>query len=224
MRALPIAGVLAMLATVGGGTSSPHQSTPSRGDGGRLLLIRSSQLEQAARAPQNALTQLRADADRALTLKPMSVMDKTIAPPSGDKHDYMSQAPYWWPDPQKSDGKPYIRKDGQRNPEINRLPDHDNLGRLTSAVATLGLAYSLHHKPEYAEHAARLTRTWFLDPATRMHPHLKFGQGIPGINDGRGIGIIETRGLPGPARRHHPDLVGRGMDEGGRGRAAGMDA
>ena len=136
------------------------------------------------------------DAAKALAVKPMSVMDKTITPPSGDKHDYMSQAPYWWPDPAKADGRPYIRKDGQRNPEIDRLPDHDNLGRLNSAVATLGLAYRLSGKPEYAHHAARLTRVWFLDAATRMQPHLKYGQGIPGINDGRGIGIIETRGLP----------------------------
>ena len=77
-------------------------------------------------------------------------MDKTITPPSGDKHDYMSQAPYWWPDPAKADGRPYIRRDGQRNPEINRLTDHDNLGRLTSAVATLGLAYSAERGTEYA--------------------------------------------------------------------------
>jgi hypothetical protein len=158
------------------------------------LLIPASQLGQAA--PAAAVPELLADADRALALAPTSVMDKTIVPPSGDRHDYMSQAPYWWPDPQKPDGKPYIRRDGERNPEINKLPDHDNLGRLTGTVATLGLAYRLRPRPEYAQQAARLTRVWFLDAATRMNPHLKFGQGIPGINDGRGIGIIETRGLP----------------------------
>jgi hypothetical protein len=126
----------------------------------------------------------------------MSVMDKSVVPPSGDKHDYMSQAPYWWPDPAKPDGKPYIRKDGQRNPEINRITDRDNLGRLGDAVATLGLAYACTGREEYAKHAARLVRVWFLEPATRMNPHLQFGQYVPGVNEGRGIGIIETRNLP----------------------------
>jgi Alginate lyase len=167
----------------------------------RLLLITEAQLTGAAQkvatnASLPVAAELFANADRDLHLKPLSVMDKGITPPSGDKHDYMSQAPYWWPDPTKPDGKPYIRRDGERNPEINKLPDHDNLGRLTNAVETLGLAYRLSKKPDYAEHAALLTRVWFLDPTLRMNPHLKFGQGIPGINDGRGIGIIETRGLP----------------------------
>jgi hypothetical protein len=121
-----------------------------------------------------ALRALEADAKKALTLAPASVMDKMVVPPSGDKHDYMSQAPYWWPDPSSPDGRPYVRRDGERNPEINRIPDHDNLGRLTSAVFTLGLAFYYTGREEYSRHAARLVRTWFLDPATRMNPHLRF--------------------------------------------------
>ena len=46
-------------------------------------------------------------------------------PPSGDKHDYMSVGPYWWPDPSKPDGLPYIRRDGEVNPEYHSA-DFDN--------------------------------------------------------------------------------------------------
>jgi len=138
---------------------------------------------------------LRADADKALASPRFSVIDKTATPPSGDKHDYMTQAPYWWPDPAKPNGLPYIRRDGERNPELSKLPDHTAMDRMSAAVNTLALAAYLGGDPRYGAKAAELLRAWFIDPATRMNPSLTYAQFIPGINTGRGIGLIETRGL-----------------------------
>ena len=45
------------------------------------------------------------NAEQALKEGPFSVMDKKRTAPSGDKHDYLSGGPYWWPDPSKPDAK-----------------------------------------------------------------------------------------------------------------------
>jgi hypothetical protein len=168
----------------------------------RVFLLDAARLQEAraqvARqdpAIMPAWSALRADSDKALASPRFSVVDKTATPPSGDKHDYMTQAPYWWPDPAKPNGLPYIRRDGERNPELTKLPDHTAMDRMAAAVNTLALAAYLGGDPRYGAKAAELLRAWFIDPATRMNPSLTYAQFIPGINTGRGIGLIETRGL-----------------------------
>jgi hypothetical protein len=135
-------------------------------------------------------------ADRALEVEPPSVMDKSRIPPSGDKHDYMTIAPYFWPDPAKSNGLPYIRHDGKVNPESREdALDHGRIEVMASTVETLSLAYYFTNNEAYAEHAAKCLRVWFLDPATRMNPHLNYAQAVLGENTGRGTGILEGRNI-----------------------------
>ncbi|MBC7615647.1 MAG: alginate lyase family protein [Pedobacter sp.] len=135
------------------------------------------------------------NADKFLSVNPESVMDKALSPTSKSKHDYMSMAPYWWPDTTKQDGLPYIRKDGVRNPIIKKITDHEFLGNLENRCKFLSLAYYFTSEEKYADKAQQLLNVWFLNPATKMNPNLDYAQAIPGRNDGRGNGIIESRAL-----------------------------
>lgn len=137
-----------------------------------------------------AMAKLRKDADKALKAGPFSVMNKKVTPPSGDRHDYYSQAPYVWPNPKDPNG-PYITRDGEVNPE-RAGGDNVPLDKMASAVTTLTAGYFFLGDERYAAHAASLLKTWFLDPNTKMNPNLNFAQAVPGRSSGRGIGIIDT--------------------------------
>ncbi|MEZ0540074.1 alginate lyase family protein [Fibrella arboris] len=162
---------------------------------GALLQANRTRLQQGDKPLLAAKQALLAMADQALTKPVHSVVEKTKLPPSGNKHDYLSVGPYWWPDSTKPNGLPYIRKDGQINPERYAVQDATYLNGLCDDVQVLALAYYFSADEKYARHAAELLRVWFLNADTRMNANLNYGQAIPGITEGRGIGLIDTRML-----------------------------
>lgn len=161
---------------------------------GEQLANARARLQSGDATLQPALARLRASADSVLGLEPIAVTDKKrLLPPTNDPHDYFSLSPYWWPDSTKPDGLPYIRRDGVTNPESKRDLDQPRVHQLGDRVQRLALAYYFTGEDKYAEAAARQIRTWFLDPATRMNPHLRFAQLVRGNPRERGSGIIDAR-------------------------------
>lgn len=134
-----------------------------------------------------------AGAEKAKDKGPFSVVSKSALPPSGNKHDYMSIGPYWWPNPDTENGLPYIRRDGVVNPEYYTFGDLETLSEFSGVVNSLSQAYFFTGREEFAERAVFLIRTWFIDSETYMNPHLNYGQSVPGIAEGRQFGIIDTR-------------------------------
>ncbi len=128
-------------------------------------------------------------ADQALNEGPFSVTHKNFTPPSGDTHDYVSLSRYKWPNPHTSDGLPYVKRDGESNPELEQY-DRKPLGELCDCVSNLALAYYFTNENKYAVHAVTLLRTWFLDLDTRMNPNFNHGSVVPGIHYGSKGGTI----------------------------------
>jgi hypothetical protein len=69
------------------------------------------------------------------------------------------------------------------------------MARMQSNVHALALAYFFTGDQAYATRASLLLHVWFLDAATRMNPDLRYAQAILGVNDGRGIGVLDARGF-----------------------------
>ncbi len=116
-------------------------------------------------------------ANGKLNKGPYSVVYTPLVAPSGDPHDYVSYGAYWWPNPDTEDGLPWIRRDGHINPDNG--VDFAQLCDMGRSSELLSLAYFFTEDEKYAEKAADLIRTWFIDPETRMNPRNEYAQIVP---------------------------------------------
>jgi hypothetical protein len=137
-------------------------------------------------------------ADRYLEEEPETVTAYRCERSMGGIHDFYSEGDYWWPDPEDPDG-PYIRRDGQTNPD-NFVAHRKSMRNMSIRVPALVAAYKITGDAKYAEHAIRHLKAWFVDEETMMNPSLLYAQAIKGRVTGRGIGIIDTLHLTEVAR------------------------
>lgn len=135
----------------------------------------------------------------SMHMEPLTVApnNKIRIAPSKDPRDYITLSPYWWPDLSKVDGVPYIRKDGNRNPEVYEYMERVNSTIFAENVQLLAVAYYFSEEEKYAEKAAEMLRAWFLDPITGMNPNMTYSQYVPGMERIRGTGIIDARRIIG---------------------------
>ena len=111
----------------------------------------------------DAVRRLRAEAEKQMKEGPWSVTTDRPQNIEIDPHDYYSEA--------------------SANPD-RFLANKTALDAMSNAVFALGTGAFFLDDPRYAKRAARVVRTWFLDPKTRMSPDLEYARG-EGVIDGR---------------------------------------
>ncbi len=127
----------------------------------------------------------------ALQQEPVTITRFHAKNSDGGPNDFYSNADYWWPNPNHTNGLPSIERDGQTNPN-NFNAHRQAIRQLGDAVAALGAAYKITGDDRFAKKADELLRVFFLDEKTRMNPSLQFAQAVPGIARGRSYGIIDS--------------------------------
>lgn len=188
-----------------GDSSLPGGATPKRqlstgrntfGYKAENLLLLDREVVQRARVAEAARTDLEKIIEKSLGVGPYTVVRKKRRAPSSNIHDYVSIAPYFWPDPSSDDGLPWIQRDGEVNPERDE-GDCIPLFNLCLDARGLCLGLQLLDREDCGLWVERLLHTWFLAAETRMSPHLRYAQHVPGLADGRCWGLIDTTMMPG---------------------------
>jgi hypothetical protein len=123
--------------------------------------------------------QIQAALPAAMAAPIVTVLDKPVPSPAGDPHEYVSYGRYWWPDPTRPGGLPFVQRDGEAN----------------EAQIVLALGWSELHREDSARRAGQWLRAWLVDPATRMRPDLDYAQVHLGHSQNRGnaAGVLDGR-------------------------------
>jgi hypothetical protein len=134
--------------------------------------------------------QIMTEAAWAMQQQPVTVTVSSSPRSAGGKHDFFSEADYFWPDPKNPDG-PYINRDGLSNPD-NFVEHRKGMICFSKIIGALASAYKLTGDVKYVNQAVIHLKAWFLDPETLMNPSLWFAQAVKGQFTGRNYGIIDT--------------------------------
>ncbi|RKP11605.1 alginate lyase domain-containing protein, partial [Piptocephalis cylindrospora] len=115
-----------------------------------------------------------------------------VTPPSGDKRDFLSYAPYWWPNPTDPNGQ-WIQKDGVINPDILELTQQADLTAATNSMRSEALSEIFLGKSTYGmNHVVHQLRAWFTNSTTRMNPNANYGQVVRNSNPSTWVGRYEA--------------------------------
>ncbi len=147
-----------------------------------------SEIEKAAEKVLKK--QILAEAAWAMKQEPITITASFCNRSAGGKHDFFSEADYFWPDPQNPDG-PYINRDGLTNP--NNFVEHRKLMiRFSKIIGALASAYKITGDEKYVKQAVIHLKAWFINSETLMTPNLLYAQAVKGKFTGRNYGIIDT--------------------------------
>lgn len=186
---------LLLLGELTGCAEPSHQESLRQGNPRQVLWSRNhidSFLSDSTYTKQPSYAKLLSLADSYCDLEPVTIIKKPFLPASKKANDYMSLSTYAWPDTTKVDGLPYKIKDGYSNPEAEMF-DFPLLVEMSTRIQTLSLAWYLTKDKRYADKALEQIRVWFINPTTKMNPHMNYGQVVPGTNKGKGYdyGVLD---------------------------------
>lgn len=125
----------------------------------------------------------------AVKQQPVTITAFVAKRSRGDIHEFFSEGDYWWPDSSNPAG-PYVRRDGQSNPD-NFVAHRHAVIRFSKIIGALAAAYKISGQHKYVRQALKHAKAWLVDTSTWMRPNLLYAQAIHGRYTGRSIGVID---------------------------------